>query len=120
MNCIDIPAAEYFTAVGFCFDIRNVRRETFDITVPVDISGTFYAWVTQFVGEMTIIAPGHVREAYAEYAIGKSKSIGGTNPGDAGNGAADPERTGSGMMRGRQKEPSFFRAGMVGYRWGLE
>ena len=45
---------------------------------------------------------------------------GGTNPGDAGNGAADPERTGSGMMRGRQKEPSFFRAGMVGYRWGLE
>lgn len=52
---------------GEGIDIKNVRRNTFDITVPVDISGTFYAWVTQFVGEMTIIAPGHVKDAYADY-----------------------------------------------------
>jgi len=48
-------------------EVRNVQRDTFDITVPVDISGTFYAWVTQFVGEMTIFAPGYVRDAYAGY-----------------------------------------------------
>ncbi len=47
--------------------VKNVRRETFDITVPVHITGTFYAWVTQFIGEMTIIEPGHVRIAYADY-----------------------------------------------------
>ena len=52
---------------GEGIEIQNVRRENFDITVPVDISGTFYAWVTQFVGEMTIVAPEHVRQAYAEY-----------------------------------------------------
>ena len=52
---------------GEGIEIKNVRRETFDITVPVDISGTFYAWVTQFVGEMTIVNPGHVRDAYAGY-----------------------------------------------------
>ncbi len=48
-------------------DVRNVRNDTFDITVPVDISGTFYAWVTQFVGEMAILAPGHIRDMYVEY-----------------------------------------------------
>ena len=47
--------------------MQNVRRDTFDIVVPVHISGTFYAWVTQFIGEMTIVAPGHVRDAYADY-----------------------------------------------------
>ena len=52
---------------GEGIEIKNVRRDTFDITVPVDISGTFYAWVTQFVGEMTITAPNHVRQAYADY-----------------------------------------------------
>ena len=48
-------------------EIHNIRKDTFDITVPVSISGTFYAWVFQFVGEMNIIAPGHVKDAYAEY-----------------------------------------------------
>ena len=48
-------------------NVSNVRRETFDITVPVHISGTFYAWVTQFIGEMTITGPEHVRDAYAEF-----------------------------------------------------
>ena len=48
-------------------ELQNVQKDTFDITVPVSVSGTFYAWVFQFVGEMNIVAPGHVRDAYAEY-----------------------------------------------------
>lgn len=52
---------------GEGIELKNVRRETFDVTVPVCISGTFYAWVMQFVGEMTIVNPGHVKDAYAEY-----------------------------------------------------
>ncbi len=52
---------------GEGISVTNVTRKHFDVTVPVHISGTFYAWVTQFIGEMTIIAPGHVREAYAGY-----------------------------------------------------
>lgn len=32
-----------------------------------DLFQTFYAWVFQFVGEMNIVAPGYVRDAYAEY-----------------------------------------------------
>ena len=52
---------------GEGIDLKNVTRQTFDVTVPVCISGTFYAWVTQFVGEMTIVAPGNVKDAYAGY-----------------------------------------------------
>ena len=52
---------------GEGIELKNVRKETFDVTVPVCISGTFYAWVLQFVGEMNIISPGHVKDAYAEY-----------------------------------------------------
>ncbi len=50
-------------------DVRapGVRRDYFDITVPVHVSGTFYAWVTQFVGEMTITAPDSVRDGYAQF-----------------------------------------------------
>ena len=48
-------------------EIKNVQKDTIDITVPISISGTFYAWVLQFVGEMNIVAPGHVKDAYAEY-----------------------------------------------------
>ena len=52
---------------GEGIELKNISKQTFDVTVPVCISGTFYAWVTQFVGEMTIIAPGNVKDAYAEY-----------------------------------------------------
>ena len=31
------------------------------------ISGTFYAWVLQFVGEMTVIGPESMRSAFADY-----------------------------------------------------
>ncbi len=52
---------------GEQLEIQNIQKDTFDITIPVSISGTFYAWVFQFVGEMNIIAPGHVKDAYADY-----------------------------------------------------
>lgn len=52
---------------GEGIDFKNITKKTFDVTVPVCVSGTFYAWVTQFVGEMTIVEPGNVREAYAGY-----------------------------------------------------
>ena len=52
---------------GEGIELKNVTRQTFDVTVQVCISGTFYAWITQFVGEMTIVGPGYVKDAYAGY-----------------------------------------------------
>ena len=52
---------------GEGIELKNVTANTFDITVPVCISNTFYAWVVQFVGEMNIVSPGYIRDAYAEY-----------------------------------------------------
>lgn len=48
-------------------EVKRIRDKTFDVTVPVKVTGTFYAWVTQYVGEMTIAAPDYIRTAYAEY-----------------------------------------------------
>ncbi len=42
-------------------------KKHFTVTVPVSLSTTFYAWVFQYVGKMSILAPEHVREAYAGY-----------------------------------------------------
>ncbi len=47
-------------------EVQNVTPATFDITVPVHVSGTFYAWVFQFVGQMRIISPSWLLEAYAK------------------------------------------------------
>ena len=47
-------------------EIRMQDDETFEVTVPVSVSGTFYAWVFQYTGKMTIQAPEHVREAYSK------------------------------------------------------
>ena len=32
----------------------------------VHLSPTFYAWLFQYVGKMTVVAPAHVRQHYAE------------------------------------------------------
>ena len=48
-------------------NVTRENRDTFDITVPVHISGTFYAWVLQFVGEMTVIGPESIRSTFADY-----------------------------------------------------
>lgn len=42
-------------------------RKHFTVTVPVSLSTTFYAWVFQYVGKMSILAPEYVRERYAGY-----------------------------------------------------
>ena len=52
---------------GEGIELKNITKQTFDVTVPVCISGTFYAWIVQFIGEMNIVAPGNIRDAYAEY-----------------------------------------------------
>ena len=52
---------------GEGISLENITKETFDVTVPVCISGTFYAWIVQFVGELTIVSPGSVKDAYTEY-----------------------------------------------------
>lgn len=44
----------------------NVTESTFDTTVPVSVSTTFYAWVFQYAGKIRIIGPEPVREGYQE------------------------------------------------------
>lgn len=45
----------------------HTKGTHFTVTVPVSLSTTFYAWVFQYVGKMSILAPEHVRESYAGY-----------------------------------------------------
>ena len=52
---------------GDGIELKSVTKHHFLVTVPVSLSTTFYAWVFQFVGKMSILAPEHVREAYAGY-----------------------------------------------------
>ncbi|MBR2823251.1 MAG: WYL domain-containing protein [Clostridia bacterium] len=52
---------------GEGIELKNTTEEMFDVTVPVCISGTFYAWVVQFVGEMNIVEPVRVKEAFVRY-----------------------------------------------------
>ena len=47
--------------------LENVQTESFDITVPVHVAGTFYGWVAQFAGEMKIIGPEHVAMGYVDH-----------------------------------------------------
>ena len=51
---------------GDGIDIKAGKKH-FTVTVPVSLSTTFYAWVFQYVGKMSILAPEHVRESYAGY-----------------------------------------------------
>ena len=52
---------------GDHIELEKIRSNSFNVTVPVNLSTTFYAWVFQFVGKMKIVGPEHVREAYAGY-----------------------------------------------------
>ena len=45
-------------------EIKKADSNTFDVTVPVAVSGTFFAWVFQFTGEMQIQGPESVKEKY--------------------------------------------------------
>ena len=56
-------------------EVKNLELKTekgkktgaFTITVPVNLSNTFYAWVFTFVGQMKIQGPEYVRREYAGY-----------------------------------------------------
>ena len=67
LRCRQCILDQIIDKFGEQVEINNIQKDTFDITVPVSISGTFYAWVFQFVGEMNIIKPDHIVEAYADY-----------------------------------------------------
>lgn len=46
--------------------IRNKREKSIEVTVKVHLSPTFFAWLFQYVGEMTVVSPEHVVRQYAE------------------------------------------------------
>ncbi len=48
-------------------ELKRKNKNSFYVTVPVCLSTTFYGWVFQFVGKMSIQGPEYVREAYARY-----------------------------------------------------
>ena len=52
---------------GENLEITDKRADRMDVRVTVHLSPTFYGWLFQYTGEMTVIAPEHVREAYAGY-----------------------------------------------------
>ena len=45
---------------------QEAKHFSIDVTVTVHLSPTFYAWLFQYAGEMTIVEPEGIREAYAE------------------------------------------------------
>ena len=50
-------------------------KDAFDVTVPVSVTGTFFAWVFQFTGQMTILKPAGVKKKYQEMLAGAMKEI---------------------------------------------
>ena len=52
----------------FGTELRPVRKRAggIDVTVKVHLSPTFYAWLFQYVGEMTVVSPEYVARQYAE------------------------------------------------------
>ena len=46
-------------------EILRRDEKSLDVSVPVHLSPTFYGWLFQFAGEMTVIAPEYVCERYA-------------------------------------------------------
>ena len=47
--------------------VKGRKTGSFTITVPVNLSTTFYSWVFTYVGQMKILGPEKVREEYAGY-----------------------------------------------------
>ena len=43
---------------------QNITKDTFDVTVDVSVSNTFFAWVLGFAGDMTIAGPEEVKQQY--------------------------------------------------------
>ena len=58
---------QVFDRFGEGVNIKVLDSGTFDVTVPVAVSSTFFGWMCQFTGEMRILEPRNVREAYADW-----------------------------------------------------
>ncbi len=54
------------TRFGRDLCLSNITEASVDVTVTVHLSPTFYGWLFQYAGEMTIAGPEYVREAYAK------------------------------------------------------
>ena len=64
----DESIPKYYNVMRFLEKVRkDAKVPSFEITVPVSLSTTFYAWVFQFVGKMRIVGPEYVRTEYAGY-----------------------------------------------------
>ncbi|MBR5960405.1 MAG: WYL domain-containing protein, partial [Clostridia bacterium] len=50
---------------GTDLEISRKDEKSLDVNVAVHLSPTFYGWLFQFAGEMTVIAPETVCEQYA-------------------------------------------------------
>ena len=48
-------------------EVKNITAETFDIQVNVCVTGTFFAWVFQFGGEIVIAGPESVQDRYVHH-----------------------------------------------------
>ena len=46
--------------------ISKTKDDMLDITVTVHLSPTFFGWLFQYAGEMTVIGPDHVIEMYKQ------------------------------------------------------
>lgn len=53
----------------------HVTEQTFDVTVPVAVSGTFYSNIFQYGGKIQIIAPAEVREEYRKQLLASLHSM---------------------------------------------
>lgn len=52
---------------GEDIELRKRRDGTFETTVPVCVSTTFFGWLAMYVGQITLIGPEDICEVYAEY-----------------------------------------------------
>ncbi len=46
--------------------ITKITKNYLEILVTVHLSPTFYGWIFQYVGEMTVTEPGYVCDQYAQ------------------------------------------------------
>ena len=63
MEILDQVIDQFGEQIG----LKDIRKNSFTVTVPVSLSTTFYAWVFQYVGKMKITGPDSVKEQYQEY-----------------------------------------------------
>ena len=42
---------------GEGIELKNITKDTFDINATVSLSGTFFTWVFQYAGKMTVVSP---------------------------------------------------------------